>query len=195
MNQKALGIILLLFTSISAQIINGQDKFLLSKNKVGEIEIGMTIDALHTKYEPRLTKLTTRYPEGMFSPVLEIYLNEESQGIEPSITVMIDKEDDWLVGGIYVKDKRFRTGKGIGIGSTLGDIRKAYKVNWIGFGEGPLVADIDNLGMSFELNFTQPSDKWYRTREQSLIPDSAKVASVYVYDVLMGKTSSKAKVD
>nr|MBA3335470.1 hypothetical protein [Acidobacteriota bacterium] len=96
MKSKILSLILLLFTSVSAQIVNGQDNFLLSKNKAGEIEIGMTIDALHTKYAPRLTKLTAQYPEGMFSPMLEIYLNGKLQNAEPSITVAIDKENDWI---------------------------------------------------------------------------------------------------
>jgi len=45
----------------------------------------------------------------MFSPLLEIYLNGKLQNVEPSITVAIDKENDWIVGGIRVKDKRFKT--------------------------------------------------------------------------------------
>ncbi len=195
MNLKILGLILLFFTSICPQTINGQDKFLLSKDKVGEIEIGMTIDALHTKYEPRLTRLIARYPEGMFSPVLGIYINGQSPDVEPSITVTIDKKDDWIVGSIYVKDKRFRTLQGIGIGSTLSEVRKAYKLSSIDFGEGPLFANVDDLGMSFELDFTQPSDEWYRTRQQSLISNSAKVVSVFVYDALKTKTLNKAKTD
>ena len=182
MKSKILSLVLLLFTSIGTQIVNGQDSFLLSKNKAGEIEIGMTIDALHKKYEPRLTKLTAQYPEGMFSPVLEIYLNGKLQNVEPSITVAIDKEKDWIVGGIRVKDKRFKTSKGIGIGATLGEIRKTYKVNWIDFGEGSLFANVEDLGISFELDFSNPSDKWYQTRNQSLIPDSVRVVSINVYD-------------
>jgi hypothetical protein len=182
MKSVLLSLIILLFTSVGAQIVKGQDSFLLSKNKAGGIEIGMTIDALHTKYEPRLTKLTAQYPEGMFSPLLEIYLNGKLQNVEPSITVAIDKENAWIVGGIRVKDKRFKTSKGIGIGSTLGEIRKTYKVSWIDFGEGSLFANVEDLGISFEIDFSKLSDEWYRTRNQSLIPDSARVVSINVYN-------------
>ena len=187
MKSKILSLILLLCTSVGAQIVNGQDGFLLSKNKAGEIEIGMTIDALHTKYESRLTKLTAQYAEGMFSPLLEIYLNGKPHNVGPSITVAIDKENDWIVSGIFVKDKRFKTSKGISIGSTLGEIRKTYKVSWIDFGEGPLFANVEDLGISFELDFSKPSDEWYRTRNQSLIPDSARVVSIFVYDARKAK--------
>ncbi len=184
---------LLLLVAIGASVSSAQDSFLLSMHRAGEVEIGMTIDALHTKYNPQSTKLVARYPEGMFTPELEIYLEQGTQRGGPSIIVGIDKETDWIVNSIHVNDRRFRTAKGISVGTTLGDLRRAYKVDWIDFGEGPLVANVKEVGMSFELDFSDPPREWYRSKDQRLIPDSARVVSVYIYWVPDLKTSGNVR--
>jgi len=158
----------------------GQDEFLLAKHQAGAIAIGMTVDELHAIYKPSSTKLVANYPEGMFTPMLEVYLGAADKSL-PSLLIGIDKNRDWIVDNITVKDARFRTDKGVGIGSTLGAIRKAYAVSWIRFGEGPLCANVQDLNMTFELDITNPPKEWYKTRDQRLIPDSAKILSVRLY--------------
>jgi len=115
-----------------------QDEFLLAKHQAGAVVIGMTIDDLHAMHKPSSTRLVAHYPEGMFTPLLEVYLEGDTNKSIPSLLIEIDKNRDWIVGNIKVNDARFRTDKGIGVGSTLGAIRKAYAVKWIGFGEGTL---------------------------------------------------------
>jgi len=141
----------------------------------------MTIDDLHAMHKPSSTRLVAYYPEGMFTPLLEVYLEGDTNKSIPSLLIEIDKNNDWIVGNIKVNDARFRTDKGIGVGSTLGAIRKAYAVKWIGFGEGPLCANVEDIRMTFELDITNPPNEWYKTRDQRLIPDSAKVLSVILY--------------
>lgn len=158
-----------------------QDEFLLAKQQAGAIVIGMTIDDLHAMHKPSSTRLVAYYPEGMFTPMLEVYLEGDTNKGSPSLLIGIDKNNDWIVGSIKVNDARFRTDKGIGVGSTLGAIRKAYAVKWIEFGEGPLYANVDEINMSFELDFTTPPREWHKTHDQQLIPDSAKVVSVLLY--------------
>jgi len=82
-----------------------------------------------------------------------------------------------FVGRITVYDPRFKTRKGIGVGSTLGQIRRSYRVDWIGFGEGPLFAHVQQLGLSFALD-ARPPAKWYETRDPNLISDSSKVVFI-----------------
>ncbi len=158
-----------------------QDEFLLAKHQAGAVVIGMTIDDLHAMHKPSSTKLVASYPEGMFTPLLEVYLEGDANKAIPSLLIEIDKNRDWIVGNIKVNDSRFRTDKGIGVGSTLGAVRKAYAVKSIAFGEGPLYANVEDINMSFELDITNPPREWYKTRDQRLIPDSAKVVSVILY--------------
>jgi hypothetical protein len=158
-----------------------QDEFLLAKHQAGAVVIGMTIDNLHALHKPTSTKLVAHYLEGEFTPMLEVYLEGDTNQSIPSLLIEIDKNSDWIVGRIKVNDSRFRTDKGIGVGSTLGAIRKAYAVKWIGFGEGPLCANVEDINMTFELDITNPPNEWYKTRDQRLIPDSAKVMSVSLY--------------
>jgi len=158
-----------------------QDEFLLAKQQAGAVVIGMTIDDLHAMHKPSSTRLVADYPEGMFTPMLEVFLEGDTNKSIPSLLIGIDKNNDWIVGSIKVNDARFRTDKGIGVGSTLGAIRKAYAVKWIDFGEGPLYANVEETDMSFELDITTPPREWDKTRDQRLIPDSAKVVSVFLY--------------
>jgi hypothetical protein len=158
-----------------------QDEFLLAKHQAGAVVIGMTIDNLHALHKPSSTRLVASYPEGMFIPLLEVYQEGDTNKSIPSLVIGIDKNIDWIVGSIKVNDARFRTDKGVGVGSTLGAIRKAYAVKWIGFGEGPLCANVEDINMTFELDITNPPNEWYKTRDQRLILDSAKVVSIFLY--------------
>ena len=158
-----------------------QDEFLLTKQRVGAVVIGMTIDDLHAIHKPSSTRLVAQYPEGMFTPMLEVYLEGATNKSIASLLIGIDKNKDWIVGNIKVNDARFRTDKGVGVGSTLGAIRKAYAVKWIGFGEGSLYANVEEINMSFELDITNPPREWDKTHDQRLIPDGAKVLSVLLY--------------
>jgi hypothetical protein len=158
-----------------------QDEFLLTKQRAGAVVIGMTIGDLHAMHKPSSTKLVAHYPEGMFTPLLEVYLEGDTNKSIPSLLIEIDKNSDWIVGNIKVNDARFRTDKAVGVGSTLGAVRKAYAVKSIAFGEGPLYANVEAINMSFELDITNPPNEWYKTRDQRLIPDSAKVVSVILY--------------
>lgn len=181
-NLKMLVFILLLFpVLLSAEEKSKSDNdFLLSKHKAGSIEVGMPIGALYAVYDRELTRLIDLYLEGMFSPALEIYLKGKGKKKKPSMIVEIGCGEDWIITRINVYDKKFKTSKGIGVGSTLGDIRKSYKVDSIGFGEGPLFVLVEEMEMSFALNIVKVPPKWYKTKDQNLIPDNAKVGYVVV---------------
>jgi hypothetical protein len=174
--------------------LNGQEKGLeLSKGKAGPVEIGMSIDDLYQSVGKNITKLNDTYSEGFFSPVIEVYTGQgdrekpalvaevvgacRASGERPSVMAT------FVVGRISVKDSRFKTNLGIGVGSTLGEIRRWYRVDWITFGEGPLVARVDQIGMSFALDYANPPEAWYTTHDAALIPDSARIVSILITDI------------
>lgn len=160
------------------------NQYILSKGKAGVIEIGQTIDDLYEHFDRSATRLVDLQLEGSFSPAIEVYFDSSNQK-KPSFIAEIRwwREVGWAVGRITIKDDTFKTEKGIGIGSTFGEILQFYKVTSVSAGESPyLFAIVRELGMSFQLDITyqdMPS-QWRRTKDLNLIPKDSKVRSILV---------------
>jgi hypothetical protein len=180
-------LMLLAFILLRPVFLHGQGNT-LSVGTAGPLEIGMSINDLYQAVGKQNTKLVDAYSEGYFSPVIEIY--KGSSGVEkPAVVAEVmakcptsnskpSASYGFIVGRITVNDPQLKTNVGIGVGSTLGEIRRWYKVDWITFGEGPLVARVEEIQMSFALDYSMPSEEWYRTHDQALIPDTSRVISV-----------------
>lgn len=179
---RQIGIFALIATILVAPpLLKSQDKnFELSKGKAGAIQIGTSVDELYQKVGKENTKLVDAYSEGYFSPVIEIRLGQKDDA-KPALIAQVMAT--FVIGSLTVNDPRYKTSLGIGVGSTLGEIRRWYKVDWIAFGEGPLFARVEEVGMSFALDYSTPPEQWYTTHDPALIPDSARVASVLLTDI------------
>jgi hypothetical protein len=176
---EAIGLLLLLLVP-NASMRRGEKEFELSKGKAGLITAGMTIDELYAAVGRGNTKLVDRFAEGFFTPAIEIYLPEGLKTKPSVVTEVVGQYPRFRVGRITVYDVRFKTEKGVGVGSTLGEIRRNYQVDWIGFGEGPLFARVEQIGMSFALDNAKPPREWYKTHNPELISDAARVVSILV---------------
>ena len=68
------------------------------------------------------------------------------------------------------------------IGSTLGQLRQHYKVDRISSGEGSIFASVAELSMSFGLDLAWAAvpSEWWKSRDQAIIPNDAKIASILV---------------
>ena len=73
--------------------------------------------------------------------------------IQPSGTKLV-------VTRIHVLDPAVRTKQGIGVGSTYGDLRAAYRVDWVGSGEGRFFARVEELAISVELDMSAQPPPW-----------------------------------
>lgn len=106
--------------------------FLVERGRAGVFEIGMTVDEAQAIAGIKQTKLSAAYPEGMFQEQLEISLAGFSRG--PAIVAPISNFpcSEPALRGLDVRDPRFKTSRGIGVGSTLADIRKFHPSAKIG---------------------------------------------------------------
>jgi hypothetical protein len=129
---------------------------LLSMGKAGPIEVGMPVDDLYRAVGRSRVRLVDLFREGMFDPALEIRLAGASG--PPSIVAPF-REWPCLVAsvqGIFVHDPKFRTSEGLGVGSTLGQLRHRYEVR-LSSEEGPH-AWVERLRMNFRLESGSGSD-------------------------------------
>jgi outer membrane protein assembly factor BamD (BamD/ComL family) len=162
------------------QTSENRNNYLLSKGRAGNLELGMNSGELYSLFDKALTRMTDLKLEGYYCPAVEIYADKSMK--QPSIVVQITDETDWKTWRIRVHDIRYKTKENIGIGSTLGEIKKAYgdtyTLDWTAHREGERCIAVPALKLHFELDFN-PYD-WKR-ENYDLLPADTKVLSVVVF--------------
>jgi hypothetical protein len=143
------------------------DDFLLAPGRAGRVELGTPVDEMYTLFGRDNVRLVDLFKEGLFSPALQIKL--PASAINPALVADIREWPcaEFSVWGIDVRDPRFRTKEGLGVGTTEGELRRSYSFQ-ISEAEGAHAAIIDALKMSFSLS-----------REESL--EQQRVTSVWIW--------------
>jgi len=150
--------------------------FTLSKSHVGNIRLGMSINSLYQLYNRECFRLVDLQLEGQFSPAIELSLGNDSSSV---VTIEYTcRKSYWIIDRISLYDKRFSTAEGIRVGSTLGELRRNYKIDWIDFGETALFARVDELGMSFALDISELGDGVYDLVKKNKLPDNIRIAFI-----------------
>lgn len=101
---------------------------LLSPGRAGPFELGQTIDEVYSLVGRERVRLVDLFGEGMFTPAIEIEMAEAP--VRPSIVARIREYPcfQFAIDGMIVRDPRFQTTEGFGVGSTVGELRRAYEV-------------------------------------------------------------------
>jgi hypothetical protein len=158
--------------SLAAQDTQAPSKspFVLERGRAGQFEIGMTVDEVYTVAGRDNVRLVASHRGAESRPALEIRISGFTA--VAALTVPLDRICGPLaVWGIEVHDPRFRTSNGLGVGSTLGEVRRLYRTaNVVGIDtdDGAHVA-ISDLNLWFELNLART------------FTDSSRVATVWVF--------------
>jgi hypothetical protein len=126
--------------------------FVVERGRAGVFEIGMTVDETQAIAGLENTKLIATYGEGMFGSELEIRLPGFARG--PAITASISDYPCYVpaIRGLEIHDPRFKTSHGIGVGSTLADIRKDFpsaRIGNFGVDGGPGLSTEAGVRFSF----------------------------------------------
>jgi hypothetical protein len=125
------------------------DSLLLAPGRAGRIQTGMTVDTVYRRVGKTAVGLIDLFREGHFDPAIAVRLPGATAN--PALVASITQWPCFIfmIDGIEVRDARFRTKEGIGVGSTLGVLRRRYDVR-LSDEEGPH-AWVEAQRMNFRL--------------------------------------------
>ena len=150
-------------------------RVVVERSRVGPVSIGAAADAVYREFGDR-ARLVDLKLEGNLSPALELKLYRAQ--LTASLIVELSAAGNQLVvWRINVIDPALRTADGIGVGSTYGELRSKYTVDWIGSGEGNVFARVEALGISFQLDTSGPM-RLSSVRDPSKVPTDIRIVSM-----------------
>ena len=179
---QAAVLLLLLQLPIAGRGEETPSAFLLGEQQVGDILIGSTVNEVYRRYGKENTRLVDLNLEGSFSPAIEVDIEGCRSG-SPSLIVEYTwwREIGWGVRRVRVRDPRFRTREGAGIGSTFGELKRWYSVTGgVRSGEKTaayVVVDSPRIWFGFLDRPTRPDGR------KKTLPDAAVVTSVMIFGV------------
>lgn len=149
--------------------------FVVQWGSVGPVVIGAPAEAVYTEFRDR-ARLVDLQLEGHLSPALELK-RFGAQLIASMIAEIWPADNQLVVTRIHVLDPSLRTKEGIGVGSTYGELRSTYRIDWVGSGEGNFFARVEQLAISFQLDTSGPVSLW-SIRDPERVPDSVRIVSM-----------------
>lgn len=157
------------------------EHLLLRPGYAGQLRLNMKEADLLALLPPAALRKTTRSLEGIEYPAYEYRPDDAPAGSPPLLLELVGAIED---GGnrlwrVQVRDARYRTAEGIGVGSSYGEARRAYGVQTIERAEGQLVAVSERVGMTWVLDAAGlPTDRLLRKDD---IPPATRITGIILY--------------
>lgn len=154
----------------------------LASGYAGAVGIGKSVDNLYQQFGQQAVVAGEEYLSGYNYPVLRAY--HQGSGL-PSLTVFFAKSKqgpDKVVTAIRVLDDRYKTATGIGVGGTLGELRRAGNISSIQYTDS-LYAIAKDSKMRYELDISADNMPvaWLNGGDSNTLPDDMKIRSIYIF--------------
>ncbi|MFN3405065.1 MAG: hypothetical protein ACK40G_13270 [Cytophagaceae bacterium] len=148
------------------------EEYRISKEQAGYAKIDMTIEELNTFYNKTKIRQASYSLDGQSYQAYFIKTNSDSSALR--IEPVCNK--DCRIYRIKISDPSYKTKTGIGVGSTIADIKKYHLIDSIeSTEEGPGVR-VERLGLTFLLDpLTLPGNLVKET-----LPEEAKVSGIII---------------
>jgi hypothetical protein len=123
------------------QPLSAQRSPVIRKHEVGPVSIGTSAQSVYSMFRGR-SRLVDVALEGHLTPALELSFPEAA--VDGGVLAeLVPKENDLVVWRIAVTNPNVRTEKGIGIGSSVDELRSHYVITGVGSGEGGVFVTVD----------------------------------------------------
>ncbi|MCC3157005.1 hypothetical protein LJ737_07135 [Hymenobacter sp. 15J16-1T3B] len=157
------------------------EHLLLKPGYAGQLRINMNEAELLTLLPSSSLTKTTRRLEGIEYPAYEYRPDDAPAGTPPLLLELVGAIED---GGnrlwrVQVQDARYRTAEGLGVGSTYGEVRRAYGVQTIEQAEGNVAAVSERVGMTWLLD--RRSLPLGRVLRKDDIPAGTRITGIILY--------------
>ena len=153
----------------------------IERHRVGLVELGTAAQKVYDAFPAERRDLVDLGYEGMLSPALLLRFPGTKQ--RDGVVAELDGGRGLIVWRIEIRDPAFKTSKGIGVGSTVRELRGAYRLDSVVSGEGSVAIRVEELSASFVLDQSGPGGgQLSQLRLPSAVPDSTKVKSVLLTD-------------
>jgi hypothetical protein len=86
-----------------------------------------------------------------------------------------------LVWRIWIHSAEVKTEKGIGVGSTLADIKTKYQIENIGMEEG-LHITVEEVGVVFLMDSEKLPENWWSSMDNDKIPGNLPITAMIIWD-------------
>ena len=118
--------------------------------------------------------------EGHRFRAIEIYDSDTTR--TPDLVLQLNcREQECRVRQIIVNDRSFHTPEGIGIGSTYKQLKAHYPLQYLGWGEGALVAVARDAPISFAFDPADVPQKVLAKINAATLPDETKVSGIFIF--------------
>jgi hypothetical protein len=155
-------------------------QFDLKPGAAGFIEIGMTLDSLKNIIPAENLKEVAHEQEGIKNRAYEIRNAKAGNQLLMLAEESCENQKCKLFR-LRILSPKFSTAEGLRIGSTFGELQKAYKFSYIGIGEADFVALSDAQRMAFTLDISGfPSKPLYKIKAED-IPAETPVTSILLF--------------
>jgi hypothetical protein len=153
--------------------------WIIGNGHVGKVCIDMDEAKLKQIFEPAQIKTEKKSAEGDEYAVIRITATGDSKISLELETMCIDV---CVISRIQCYSDKFKTVKGIGVGSTIGQLKAAHAISSVLGGEDGIMVYIEDIPqVAFVVKVSGLKSVPGKTFDEKQIPDDTKIEWIYMY--------------